>query len=107
LWKYTASNRPPKAEGNCQAFDIRRYSTFADGKARRHHKAFLDEGEMPQWRKISVPRHMASSHPPSPARNDDETWLLDLAECFFREVFVCFPPSKQRAQGMPGGRCAR
>jgi hypothetical protein len=30
--------------------------------------------------------------------------LRDLAECFFREVFIYFPPSKQRAQGMPGAR---
>jgi hypothetical protein len=36
-----------------------------------------------------------------------QTWFRDLAECFFREVFIYFPPSKQRAQGMPGGRCAR
>ena len=48
--------------GNYQAFDIRRYSTFADGKARRHHKAFLDEGEMPQWRKDPRVRRSTSRH---------------------------------------------
>jgi hypothetical protein len=26
-------------------------------------------------------------------RNDGKTWLRDLAECFFREVFIYFPPS--------------
>ena len=36
-----------------------------------------------------------------------ETRLRDLAECFFREVFIYFPPSPMRAQGMPGARCAR
>jgi hypothetical protein len=37
-------------------------------------------------------------------RNDGKTHFRDLAECFFREVFIYFPPSKQRAQGMPGAR---
>jgi hypothetical protein len=26
-------------------------------------------------------------------RNDGKTQLRDLAECFFREVFIYFPPS--------------
>jgi hypothetical protein len=48
--KYSASNRPPKAFGFRQAFDIDRLSDFADGKAGRHHKAFSGQWEMPQWR---------------------------------------------------------
>src|SRR3981081_2744717 len=43
--KCIASNRPPKAQGFRQAFDIDRVSKFADGKVERHHKAFSGEVE--------------------------------------------------------------
>jgi hypothetical protein len=47
-----------------QAFDIDRYSTFADGKAGRHHKAFSGQWEMPQSREDLRFWHATSRHTP-------------------------------------------
>ena len=52
--KYTASNRPPKASGYRQAFDIDELSNLAGGEVARHHKAFWGEGEMPKGLKITA-----------------------------------------------------
>jgi hypothetical protein len=40
-------------------------------------------------------------------RNDGKIWVRDLAACFSREVCLKFLTLEERAQGMPGARCAR
>jgi hypothetical protein len=40
-------------------------------------------------------------------RNDDQTQIRDLAASFRASFILNVPPPNQRAQGMPGVRCAR
>jgi hypothetical protein len=72
-------------------------------RAKRSNPAFLLAA---RW----IASHSLSSgaHSRDPlARNDDWIRLRDLAACSARGFVRSFRPLHQRAQGMPGARCAR